>query len=118
MAANGETSNRDSGSRGRTRLRIIGVVALLLGLGSAGIVYWMGTRAADVSDDSSMAGFNKADSRQMGMLYGQMGVMMQELIDDLKRPSIQAIIILVIAALVAVGCFYFARPPEKEDERN
>jgi hypothetical protein len=63
-----------------------------------------------------MAGFNKADSRQMEMLYGQMGVMMQELIDDLKRPATQAIIILVMAGLIAVGCFYFSRPPEKADE--
>ena len=116
MCANDKTADPDSGARESNRLRTIGVAVLLLGIGSACIVYWMGTRSADVTDDASMAGFSKADSRQMGMLYGQMGIMIQDLLDDLKRPGIQAVIILVVAGFVAAGCFYFARPPERADE--
>jgi hypothetical protein len=70
-----------------------------------------------------MAGFGKADRRQMEILYGQMGVMTQDLLDDLKRPGTQAVIIVAMAALVASGCFYFAprqnaaTQADKEDYR-
>ncbi|MEY2430225.1 MAG: hypothetical protein QOJ40_3110 [Verrucomicrobiota bacterium] len=89
---------------------MIGLIVLLLGIGSAGLVYWRGTRAASLADDASMAGFGKADRRQMEILYGQMGVMTQDLLDDLKHPGTQAVIIVAMAALVASGCFYFAPP--------
>lgn len=89
---------------------------LVLGIGSACLVYWMGTRAADFTDDPSMAGYNKPESRQMGVLYGKMGLMIDDFLDDLKRPGTQATIIVAAAALVASGCFYFARLSEHDDE--
>ncbi|HXT41876.1 MAG TPA: hypothetical protein VN887_17845, partial [Candidatus Angelobacter sp.] len=58
----------------------------------------------------SMAGYNKAERRQMGALYGKSGLLIDELLDDLKRPGFQATIITVISVLVAAGCFHFARP--------
>ena len=98
-----------SHSRRSRRLRIIGLVVLLLGLGSAGIVYWQGTRSPDVMDDLSMVGFNKAQRRQMGQLYGKMGLAVEQLFDDLKQPGTQAEIIVAVSVLTAAGCFYFAR---------
>ena len=115
-AEGGQKTCRLQLNASKRRLRTIGVIVLLLGIGSACIVYWMGTRSVDLADDPSMTGFYKADSRQMGMLYGQMGLMIQDLLEDLKRPGTQAAIIGVVAALVASGCFYFGRHPDSDDE--
>jgi len=111
-----KTSSPDSSSKRSWRLKIIGVIVLALGLGSAGLVYWLGTRSPDLSDDLSMLGFNKAQTRQMGMLYGKMGLFTEDLLDDLKRPSAQATIIAAVSSLIAAGCFYFSRMPDSDDE--
>jgi hypothetical protein len=116
MTVNDEKTRPDSSSRRRARLRIIGTVVLVLGLGSAGLVYWLGTRSPDVSDDLSMLGYNKAQTRQMGMLYGKMGPVIEEWFDDLKQPGTQAEIIVAVSILVAAGCFYFARLLDHDDE--
>ena len=116
MTVNDEKTSPDSSSRRSARLRIIGTVVLVLGLGSAGLVYWLGTRSPDVSDDLSMLGYNKAQTRQMGMLYGKMGPVIEEWFDDLKQPGTQAEIIVAVSILVAAGCFYFARLLDHDDE--
>jgi len=109
MTANDKTSGSHSTSKRATWLRMIGIIVLMLGLGSAGVVYWLGTRSPDVMDDLSMVGYNKAQTRQMGMLYGKMGPVIEEWFDDLKQPGTQAEIIVVVSILVAACCFYFAR---------
>ena len=111
-----KTSSPDTSARRRARLRIIGAIVLALGLVSAGLVYWLGTRSADTSDDLAMLGYNKARSRQMAMLYGKMGLFSEDLIDNLKRPGVQAAIITVVSTLFAAGCFYIARLPDEDDE--
>ena len=116
MTANNKPSGRHSSSRRQTRLRIIGIVVLVLGLGSAGLVYWLETRSPDVMDDLSMVGYNKAQMRQMGMLYGKMGPVIEEWFDDLKQPGTQAEIIVAVSTLIAAGCFYFARLLGHDDE--
>jgi hypothetical protein len=116
MTVNDEKTSPDSSSRRSARLRIIGTVVLVLGFGSAGLVYWLGTRSPDVSDDLSMLGYNKAQTRQMGMLYGKMGPVIEEWFDDLKQPGTQAEIIVAVSILVAAGCFYFARLLDHDDE--
>jgi flagellar basal body-associated protein FliL len=116
MTVNDEKTSPDSSSKRAARLRMIGVIVLLLGLGGAGLVYWMGTRSPDVMDDLSMVGFNKAQTRQMGMLYGKMGPVIEEWFNDLKQPGTQATIIVVVSTLIAGGCFYFARLLDHDDE--
>ena len=107
---NDKMPNSASSARRRARqFKIIGIVILFLGIVSAGIVYWLGTRSPDVSDDLSMTGFNKPEERQMERLYGKQGELVEDWSDDLKQPGTQAVIIIVAAALVAGGCFYFAR---------
>ena len=86
-----------------------GVIVLLLGISSACLVYWIGTRSPDLSDDLSMVRFNKAESRQMAMLYGKMGLLIEDWVNDLKQPDTQATLIVTTSILIALGCFYFAR---------
>jgi hypothetical protein len=95
------------------RLRIIAAVVLLLGIVGAEVIYLRG-RSADGSDDASMLGYDKAQARQVGTLYGQQGVIVQEWSDDLKQPGTQAGIVVGAAALVAGGCFYVARLLEND----
>ena len=120
MTVNDKTAGPDPSRKQRARLRIIGVIVLLLGIGSAGIVYCFGSRSADSTEDPLLAGYSeaqsRAESRQMGLLYGKSGVLIDDLCDDLKRPGTQAIIIASVSALIASGCFYLARPLDSDDE--
>lgn len=106
----------NSSKRRAKRLRIIGITVLALGIAAAGLVYWLGTRNANLSDDLSMQGFNRAEQRQMGQLYGKSGLLIEQWSDDLKRPGTQAIIIALFSAAIAAGCFYFARLLDYDDE--
>jgi len=95
---------------------LAGVIVLLVGITSAGVVYWLGSRAADVSGDLSMVGYNKAEERQMGILYGKQGELIEDWSNDLKQPGTQAVIIATASILIAAGCFYFARLLDRDDE--
>ena len=85
------------------------MIVLLLGIASAGIVYWLGTRAPALTDDASMVGYDRTARRQIGVLYGKFGEMVEDLSNDLKQPGTQAIIIALFSASITSGCFYFAR---------
>jgi hypothetical protein len=98
------------------RIRIIGAIVLLLGIIGAGIVYW--TRSPDLSDDLSMVGYNKPEQRQMEILYGKSGEIIEGWANDLKQPGTQAIIIIVTAVLIAGCCFYFARLLDYDDKHG
>jgi hypothetical protein len=102
-----ETRPAPAPRRGR-RLRIAGLVALLAGIISASLVLWLGSHSPDVEDDPAMAGFNRPQRRQMGQLYGKMGLAIEQLADSLKQPGTQAKIILGFSAVVALVCFYIA----------
>lgn len=91
------------------RLRIIGAVILFLGLACAGTLYWVRTHSAEPSEDELLPGNAKAESHQMELLYGKMGLLTMELSDDLKQPGTQALLIAAVSILGAAGCFYFAR---------
>ena len=77
-----------------------GLIVLALGIAGAGIVYWLGTRSPDLSDDLSMVGYNKPETRQMEILYGKEGDLIEDWSNDLKQPGTQAVIIVLAAALV------------------
>lgn len=109
MTMNEPQSGPSPSARRSARLRLTGVIVLLAGILGAGMVYWQGTRAPDVSDDLSMVGFNRAQRRQMGQLYGKMGTLIEDWSEDLKRPGTQATLILGFSVFIAGGCFYFAR---------
>ena len=104
-----------SSKRWAGKLRIAGIIVLVLGIAGAGIVGWLGTRTADVSSDAAMAGYDKPEERQMEMLYGKSGELIEDWSNDLKQPGTQAFIIVTVTVLVAVGCFYFARLSDDDD---
>ncbi|HUA66541.1 MAG TPA: hypothetical protein VME24_11885 [Alphaproteobacteria bacterium] len=115
MSANLQPAGADLPGGPAKRLRVIGVVVLALGLVSAGAVYWIRTHSGEPTEDELLAGNAKAESRQMQILYGKMGLLTQELSDDLKQPGTQALVIATVSLLIAAGCFYFAR---LEDDNN
>ena len=89
--------------------RLAGLMVLVLGIGGAGLLYWRGTRAQDLSDNPSMLGYDRAADRQTEMLYGRQGLLIDELTDYLKQPGTQAVILLVASGIIAAGCFRFAK---------
>jgi hypothetical protein len=119
MTANTQTpSPAASAKRRARRLRITAAVVLVLGIFGADLVYWLGTRSEVVSDDPSMLGNEKAESRQAEILYGKQAGLIQEWSAELKRPGIQAVIVVVTAVLVAGGCLYLAQSQDSASERS
>src|SRR5580698_11381141 len=109
MAVNFETPvPMSSGKLRARRLRIIAAIVLVLGIFGADGVYWLGTRSAQSSDDPALLGNEKAQARKEETLYGKQTILIDNWIDRLKQPGTQAAIIVLTAALVAGGCFYFA----------
>lgn len=102
-------------SKQGSRLKLAGIVVLALGLGGAGLVYWLGTRSADLSGDLSMVRYNQPQKQQMERLYGKQGRLIQDITNGLKQPGTQAFLIAAVSAIVAAGCFYFARTPQDDN---
>ena len=115
-AIDAQSGAQDSSKRRARRLRIIGVGALALGTAAAGLVYGLGKRNADLRNDASMQGFNRAEQRQMGQLYGKSGLLIDEWSEGLQQPGTQAVLIALASVLISAGCFYFARLSEVEEE--
>ena len=119
MSANANFPGPVSPARRRARwLRLTAAMVLLLGVFGADAVYWLGTRSADSPDDPSVVGYDKAQVRQMGILYGKQGLWIEEWRYKLKHPGPQACVIVVASVLAAGGCFYFARLVEAAGESD
>lgn len=112
MAETNQNASPDSASlhREKARLRLIGIFILVLGVSIAGLVYWHGTRAQDARVEQYEQAQTRAETRQMQMLYGTSGGLMEDFLTALKRPGNQALLIIAISSLVAGGCFYLSRP--------
>jgi hypothetical protein len=57
----------------------------------------------------------------MEQLYGKEGDLIENWMNDLKQPGTQAILIAATAAtaaIIAAGCFYFARLSEQDSEAD
>jgi len=96
--------------REKARLKKVGALILLLGFASAGMLYWIRTRPEDPALEQYRQDESRAVSRQMQMLYGSSGNVMQDFVTALKRPGTQAIVIIAVTALISGACFYLARP--------
>ena len=116
MSVNDPTAGSKPARKRPERLRMIGVIVLLLGLVAAGAVYWLGTHSSEPSEDELLPGNARAESRQMEILYGKLGLLTVELSNDLKQPGTQACIIATISILAAAGCFYVARLSDDDSE--
>lgn len=97
------------------RFRLAGVLLLVLGLGGAGLVWWLEPRPDDMYDEDAMLADNKVETRQMEVLYGKQALLFENWKEDLKQPGNQALLIAVTAGLLAAGCFYIARRAEYAD---
>jgi hypothetical protein len=109
-AENQQPTEETTRQRGM-RLKRIGAVVLALGIAGAGFIYWHGARSADFSGDPSMARFNRTQAHQMGVMYGKSGQMVDDLVDALKNPNVQAGLIAAISVLFALSCFYLGSSP-------
>lgn len=99
------------------KLKRAGVIILAVGLVGAGVVYWLGRRAEDWSDDPAMMGFDKQQGLQMAQLYGKSGQLVDDLVNDLKQPGTQAGLIVGVSVVASWICFRLARPPRDEEEQ-
>jgi hypothetical protein len=109
-APEAEQRATESLQREKARLRKIGLIVLIVGLGSAGLVYWAGNRP----EDPTLAEYRQSEernaSRQMQSLYGASGGVMHKFMDAMRRPGNQALAIIVLTAVVSGVCFYLGRP--------
>ena len=115
MALSNITPGSHSSSRPGARLRIIGVLVLLLGLGGAGVLYWTGAPPEDLTDDVATARTSKKEVRAIEVNVGKMGVFMDDLLEDWQNPGTKASTIVAASIFVASGCFYFARLQARGD---
>jgi hypothetical protein len=114
----GQTASTPPPAKRSSRLRRIGVIVLLLGLGAAGALYAIRTRALAWRQDPMLTDYSKADTRQMEILYGKMGLMISDMKEDLKQPGTQAFLIAGPSVLVAFGCFLVARRFEQDEQSS
>jgi hypothetical protein len=98
------------------RLRVIGILVLVLGITGACLFYWVEARSAAPTIDDLLPDYSRARAREIGILMGNFGVMMLGWADALERPGTQAIIIAAVSALVALGCFRAARVLDDNSE--
>ncbi len=98
----------------QTRLRGLGVLALLLGALGATLVGFRGFHSANPTEDPVMANYYREKSRQAEIMYGSVGVLANDLGNALKRPPIQAGLIAGVSVLFALGCFLAASLAEAE----
>jgi len=99
------------------QLRITGLLVLVLGVTGACLFYWIAARAAAPTMDELFPGYSRNRSRQVGILMGSMVVTMMQLLDTLKDPFTEAVIIAVVAALVALIFFRLASVTDQPDPR-
>ena len=110
-----------SGFRLAATLNTVGVIVLLVGLGSAGLVCWLGqnrsatsTTNGDWKDSTLSLTDSKTSTRDIELYGGKLEVLMVHFLDWLQRPTSLAIIIAAISVLIAASCFFLARwfPPD------
>ena len=74
-------------SQTSARLKLAGRIILIAGAITAGVVYWLASRAQADADNPMLTGYAKVQDRQMDIMYGKMGSAFQDLATDLERPG-------------------------------
>ena len=97
-----------------TLLNTIGVVVLVLGIGSALLLYRQSRPATsntngEWKDTSLSMTESKANTRDIEMYGGKLEVLMVKFQDWFRRPESQAIVIATFSVLLGAGCFLVAR---------
>jgi len=115
---NGESSESLTPSRQPSKLKLAGIIIVLLGFISAGVVFELGRLAADAALDPSMIGYDKQQNEQMERMYGKSGELMEDLSNGLKQPNTQAGIIVAVSIATSLICFRLAKPIPEEEKEN
>lgn len=95
-------------------LRLLGVLVLLMGLGSAALIWRADDRAAEQLTNPAAplaASDSRKQSREIEIYYGKTGVLMErwrEELGDLTHGKPLAKLIAVFTLIAACGCFYLA----------
>jgi len=113
---NSESPDVAALNREKARLRLVGIVILAVGLISAGLLYWLRTGNSNL--DQIRESQAHAESRQMQLLYGRSGGITSDLSNLLEEPSAQALVIIVVSAIIAAGCFYLGQPIRENDTNS
>ena len=97
-------------------LNTVGVIVLLVGISSAALVYRLGQKSSPTSptnggwQDSTLSlTDSKTSTRNIELYGGKVEVLMVKLQDWLHHPKSMAILIAIISALIAAGCFLVGR---------
>jgi hypothetical protein len=99
------------------RLRTIGILVLVCGLGGAALFYWWAQRRAHVPTiEELMPGYAYARARQRGILMGGFVASVMDSLEALREPGTQAIILAIVVTVVALGCFRVASMIEPHHE--
>jgi hypothetical protein len=99
------------------RLRIAGMLILVFAIVGASVLYWIETRSATPTLEELSPGSTAARERQVAILIGSLGVYLLEGWAYLRRPGTEAIMIVVVAVLAALGCFYVAALLARDHDR-
>lgn len=89
-------------------MRRAATLVLVIGLASAGLLYWVETRNAQPGLEDLMPGYSRAASRQMGIFYGHAGELMWEWREALAQPDNQALIVAGLSVIIALACYRVA----------
>ena len=92
-----------------------GRIVLLLGIVCSGVYYNIAMRNATPSVEELLPGSARAEARQRGILFGPSGALMMEWMDTFTLPSTQAVLIVIVAAVVSAVCFHAARIHDEND---
>jgi hypothetical protein len=100
------------------RLRIVGMLVLVIGVAGAGLFYWIEARSAVPSMDELFPGYSRNRARQVGILMGSMTVTLLGLVDSLKDPFTASVIIAAVSAGVALIFFRLASVMDQSTPRQ
>lgn len=97
------------------RWKLVGMALLVAGLIGAPAHYVIQTRQAEDSLSDLLPSYDKTMRREVAVQMGPMGLVFMEWSDTLKRPGVQAFLILAGAALLARGCYYIAAKLQEDE---
>jgi hypothetical protein len=99
------------------RLRATGWLILASGFISTVAFYVLKVRSADAAlDDATALGYTRSMHHQMGVMMGQMGLMLTEWEETLTSPMGETVLIAIFVALLAAYFFRVAWVLDQEEQ--
>ena len=95
------------------------MLLLVCGLGGAALFYvWTQTRAHVTTMEDLVPGYARARTRQRGILMGGFIAGLMDNVDTLHEPGMQAIVVAIVAAIMALACFRIASMLGPDNKSN